>query len=621
MAATTTLDPNATNGTNTTTTTTTTTTTNDNTTTSTGTTTTITTTDTTTVTTTTENRTGLTCFRWSTDKGYHQTAGYTSQGVFLDPMDGRESFEGALNDMDAAGVFDLRLSQMRIDIMVYNANVDLFMHIDWEFNYDFAGNCDMKLNSRPFNLNLFNTSVSKYEMIFTLRMVLMVMVILFFFVEIRKMCDVGLFTHFKHMSAIVDLISLFLCLFVLFSYLLLQEEEVFNGNFDFSRLMSTDLDSKLKAYKELEIAAASVEDQSVLIALNLMMVSIRAVVMLAGLQSKGDLGMLLVVLDVCFFNLLYFSGMFLMIMSGFVLMAYFTFGAGYGGMSSPANCFYSTFSMLTGRQVYHEMAAADPVMAPIFYYVFYILFYLVMVNMFVSILLSGYDVADYQVSSGIKDKNPFLKMAEEFKREVFSRLFNLGSAVANVVYGCVKPLIQSFSSMFRGIPLPPISALMGGRKSSRDDEDDDEEFIDRRKPKDTKLDGIVLVVFMTLFITLMSLQTRGEVSYYVAQATLYSQAFDTILNDQGLAADTTYKELHSFQDVYDWANHVLPRLYSNNVCVKSRGEITEAKALNRSESEAHVTLTSTVGLPGCFFSHANDSVSVGAGANVGALSC
>jgi len=84
-------------------------------------------------------------------------------------------------------------------------------------------------------------------------------------------------------------------------------------------------------------------------------------------------------------------------MFGFVFFAFFTFGTSYRKMSELNSCFFEVFSMLLGQPIYDALYLADPVMAPIFFFTFYVLFYLVMKNVFVSILMTGYDNADHKI--------------------------------------------------------------------------------------------------------------------------------------------------------------------------------------------------------------------------------
>lgn len=331
-----------------------------------------------------------TCVVYSAEANYG-TGGYSNT---IDPTTGEQQFLDTLSKWTSAGFFDRKLATFTVDTMAYNTNVDLFMHIEFTFRFDFAGRCTVSIDTTSFNLNIFNTKDSTYLAQYIFRFVLVIMVIFFFANEMNKIRNVGIYQHINHPSSFVDFFSLILCAAVLISYWTFEQNKLFK-DFQFAQL--SDPATQEQTYNDLVKLGGNIEGQRILIAINLLVVFIRAVVMVAELHP--NLGLLLNVLERCIPNLTYFLILFLMVMTGFAFFAYFTFGAGYHMTSNIGYAFFTCFAMLTGKEVLDAFIEADAAMAQLFYYIFYILFYLVMINVFVSILLSGYDSVDHEMAA------------------------------------------------------------------------------------------------------------------------------------------------------------------------------------------------------------------------------
>jgi len=531
------------------------------------------------------NETAPPCL-WYTPPGkgsYADSGGFVA---WLDPMDGRESFKAKLMALDQVGVFDMHLATFVVDMMVFNTNLEVFLQIAWEFSFDFAGNCHKAKRVRGFNLNLNNSSEERYVFLNVLKFVLAGLVVVFVVIELRIMCEIGLFQHFRKAASFVDFLSLGICTVALASFAYLQGMPIMD-KFTFSSL--TDLETRQETYVALEDIASAFEDQGYIVGINLLVVFVRALFLVAPLQQ--NMGIIFKVVDVAGNNLAAFVAMFLVCQTSFVIMAYFTFGAGFEEMSTPQMAFYRCFSMMTGKPIYDELYKADQFMGPLFYFVYYIFFYLIMVNMFVSILLNAYDLVDFELmnkrgTGKDKEKNIIMKITEEFRQDVLGRFWRCFGACSGIFSMCLRMFSGCFRDCMECLPKPPailprtFSLLhLKGKRSENDGEHSSQsKKKDKSKDKDTDkgrfafLGGIdnecVLMIFLMLVFTVFaSFITNGEEVYLVSQATLHSKTLGVVWKPEGLSRMEDFTDIRTFEQVEEWSRSFLKEMYANTQCL------------------------------------------------------
>lgn len=99
-------------------------------------------------------------------------------------------------------------------------------------------------------------------------------------------------------------------------------------------------------------------------------------------------------------NLAFFLTLFFTAFLGFAGFAYFLFGSDTRVLKSMSGALLYLFSMLCGASEGMRLAdleKLDQVFAPIFYFSFYVVFVFVLLNMFLSILLSAYDLERHRL--------------------------------------------------------------------------------------------------------------------------------------------------------------------------------------------------------------------------------
>lgn len=516
-----------------------------------------------------QNASSDSCYTWQTEHAFDHAGGYVS---FLDPMEGEQAYDALLDSMYEANAFDLRLGSFTVDFIVYNANVDMFVQFILYFTFDFAGNIEMTQIARSFNLNVFNTDVLLYLVFYIIRIACVVLLVIFLLIEFRRMWDLGFFQHFRRQGAATDLVSITVSLGVFLSYWVIEQMPSFS-QFQFEDLQHPD--TRAGAYVSLCEVASSLQDQGLLIALNLLVVSLRTVSLVSGLHS--NLGLILQVLHVSLPNFVAFFGMFMMLQAGFVLMSFFAFGSGYLGMSDIGLCIYKSFAMLTGDMVFDDIYRVDEILGTIYFFFFYILFYLVLINIFVTLLMSGYDVVDYQLQKrGLneKEQNPITLIFEELKADVVGNILKYGATVIKYATICLDPIVVSIKACF--FCSTPSFLTSGVRTKQRtagaaDVHDaqaqNSEVQHDPEQQLRRNLVGFTsMIVFMAVWITLMTLQGRGVDSFLASKATLQESALDVMFStDDNLKS---FDSIHTFADVKPWAEAAIVGLYNNPTCAE-----------------------------------------------------
>lgn len=484
---------------------------------------------------------------------YIRTGSYEDAGgisVVIDADHGRAAFDGKLNEFWEDGLFDVKLATFVADILVYNTAVEEFMHVAWSFTFDFAGNCHKKKSAYGFGFK--GGEVMETWVFYCLCAVVLCFIIL----EIRDGSDVGLMQYLRKSGKVIDFCSHLLCGAVLGSYVVIGRMDIMRS-FTFADLKDPALQTG--ALQDLIKLSGFYKTQSFLIAVNLLVLFVRAFALVAGLQTS--FGLILRVVGVVIYPLIYFIMMYLLIMLGFVIMAYFVFGPRMTGMSTPTLAFYRCFSMMTSKPIWDELVAADIYMGPIFYYMFYLFFYLVMINMFISILLSGYDLVDYQIKSeeqaaGKKEKGALSKIADELRGwggvliRWCNTIYSLGKSILQPIYNCLYGCFECFMS--------PLKALLSRFRGKAKEEGGDQPASEgapseprSRAPSSTRsgktfkmkislssrapifAESVLMVVFFIVFMWFVTDLQRGEESYWVSEATLKQrsvQQFDSIVS-------------------------------------------------------------------------------------------
>jgi hypothetical protein len=267
-------------------------------------------------------------------------------------------------------------------------------------------------------------------------------------------------------------------------------------------------------------------------------------------------------------NLFWFFLMFGIFFFGFAFFAYFTFGAGFEKMSTPGNAIFESACMLFGRTNFSELRVADSLTAPFFFYFFYILFFFILLNMFISIVLTAYDIEVLNLPEGGQS---VLQQVATFIILPFKACFK-GSARA--IQECL-PFVTSATSLVKSLGVRATKTPDGGRQRAPTDEHVEEDTEKGKKSADPleKYESVVMLLLMMVFLYGMGIILRGEEVYYGMQSSLRPTADSGWYNMNPLR-EMDFDSIQSWQDVYDWAHETFVNDYyaQENMRCGVRGE-------------------------------------------------
>mmetsp|Transcript_22037 Transcript_22037/g.48940 ORF Transcript_22037/g.48940 Transcript_22037/m.48940 type:complete len:1773 (+) Transcript_22037:56-5374(+) len=524
---------------------------------------------------------------WDTKGSLNEAGGFVQ---FVDPQDGREAMQTTLSDLLDAGWFNSQMATFTFDFILYNSNSKAYLHSGWIFAFTHAGTVEIDHFANGFASEPFET----WSFNFTLRIILLLVTILFCVQEALKTFTDGCATHFKHWTAFLDIFSQALCLTVLIFSFVLDDVDVYSDSFSFESLQ--DPAQTADVFHELEVLGDLNEVKSFMVALNLLVVFCRAVMIIAKLD--GELGLIFDTLDYAKENLLSLTMVYCMILLGFVTFAFFLFGGNSEEFGTVPGAVFQTFVMLIGQPNFYTLQAADALMAPIFFFSFYVLMFFVMINMFISILMNGYDQAS-DVLAGKPKENIIKKTLQELKVNWVGACIKYFVGFLNIIKAAVMPIIKSFADC-----CPGTSRLSLGRckfwgrhgadgapttpKDSSDRTKKDEDDGVKGCGQGEVIEFLLLVVFMLIFVIFINLQSRGAESFENGMTTsLASRTSEWVQPDP--ARVDTLSDVRTMEDVLPWTRTVLAELYDSPFCAQYPRTDEESMTLNAWRSEAAET--------------------------------
>ena len=96
------------------------------------------------------------------------------------------------------------------------------------------------------------------------------------------------------------------------------------------------------------------------------------------------------------------------------------------------------FKMRAGDHTFDRLYESDPDMAVFFFYGFCVFWYFVMPNMFISMLMNGFDIVDHSLIEHVP-QNPIVLMVDDFKKSVLNQVWNGAQWFKRLLTWCAHP--------------------------------------------------------------------------------------------------------------------------------------------------------------------------------------
>jgi len=351
--------------------------------------------------------------------------------------------------------------------------------------------------------------------------------------------------YFQKFTSFIDLFSLTLCTLYILSqfYFVLQ----LIPQYSIAELPLDDhLDDRIaEQFFGLEYLANYQKLSRIIISFNLLLIFVRLAMLIRELSPK--LGLLTSVIGGATVSLFWFFLMFGIFFFGFAFFAYFTFGGGFKRMSTPGSAIFETACMLFGRTNFEELNFSDAIMAPVFFYAFYIAFFFILLNMFISIILTAYDIEVLNLPEGGQ-----------------SVLVQVATFIIVPFKSCIKLVQECLPSVSSATSL--VKSLGSKQKTDTEPTDEYEEEGTVKASAGTdpleKYESLVMVTLMVVFLYMMSLILRGEEVFYGMQSSLRPTG-DSAWYNMNPLREMDFDGIQSWQDVYDWAHETFVNDYYN----------------------------------------------------------
>jgi len=503
-----------------------------------------------------------TTWRFSSTGGYQNSGGFI---IHIDPADGKASMTDILTQMTDAGWFDVRLGSFVVDMMTYNRGTDLTTHFAMEWAFTSSGTSSMSFVTNTFNLNLNDLDQTLYLVRFIMELVITAFIVFFYIVEFQICRTYGsILVYIRMWKSITDQVGLGLCSTVLIYSWIMRSLEMYTS-VDFRVFASGDLSSISELFTNLEDLGSLSRTLTVIVGANLLVTMSRAVQRIAMLES--NLGVVFATIASSFTNLLFFTGVGGCIFTGFSFFAHFAFGHAIEEFSRWADSFMTCFKMLAGDHIFDRLYESDPYMAVFFFYVFCVFWYFVMLNMFISILMNGFDIVDHGLINYVP-QNPIVLIVDDFKKSVFNQVWNGAQWFKRLLTRCAHPgkaavldmvqccLPYRFSCKFSlGLPKP--------RKSATPTKAREHPFQDRRGHV---FEFSVMTALFANYLVFMFFQTNGNYNFNLSESVRH-QLDSVSWTEQDPHRHATLDQVTTMEGVYYWVNATLPVLYGDPECM------------------------------------------------------
>jgi len=399
---------------------------------------------------------------------YERSGGYFSAGAFIEMIDPLESMDENLDRIKALyddGFFDINTGSLVIDMMVYNGNEDTrFVQIGLIFSFNFAGVARGDFTGQPFNLDLLNVDHRLVTVRICLESIILMYILWFWKVEVMKMYEQGPRVYLTTMTSLIEFTSLLLCTAVILIQVLMYTNPKYR-NFTFDLIPDPfNANQSKRVFSDLEELGMQAKFANRIIAISILVVFCRATMLLSNLSPSYSL--VFNTLASAASNLIFFLLMFSIMFAGFAVFGFFSFGTGYEPMHSIPRSILEAFSMLLGKTNYEELKQADSAIAVFFYPVFHTFFFFIIINMFISILLTAYDLETFRLEKQQLPDSPFLQVFNLFRSYLRALSKSLPSFIREAPEVSLQKAkeiqmrISRLSGMQKGDEDRPVSAIV-----------------------------------------------------------------------------------------------------------------------------------------------------------------
>jgi len=388
---------------------------------------------------------------------YSKDGGFLGAGGFVHFFDFSKSQTAIKRELDVLQHehwFDLNQGSFALEMLFFNGNYEIFMHVTFVFEHDFVGETTHYILAQPLNMSFMNAG-SGFS--FVLRyFALLIMVIGFLFFVKSEMDDMSAdpVAYFTNLMQLIHFFSLILSLACVLMWCML----VYSYEYRHAYLPLSDITSvKMEQFDEIVDLAHLSKMFSDVLAINLCLIVVRCILLMADVAPF--LSVIIRTIVTAKSDLFAFVMVFMILLIANTFAAYFLCGARIVEFNSFRASISTCLRIAMGESNYVNLDRGDAVLGVPFFFFFH-LFFIIIKNVLLSVICLAYYKERKRVDDpAAADKYPL----KRFIRQVRANF----RSWSRVVGQCLGTLWQFLFGSGSGSAIRVNAELVNGYRDRR----------------------------------------------------------------------------------------------------------------------------------------------------------
>jgi hypothetical protein len=347
---------------------------------------------------------------------YSEDGGYLGAGGFVHFLDFSKSQTVIRRELDILKNnywFDLNQATLAIEMLFFNGNYEMFMHITFVFEHDFSGETNYYVLAQPLNMSFINSGTG---FSFWLRyLALLVMVVGFFGFFKYEMDDISAdpLAYFTNALQIIHFISLVLSLVIVIVWCSL----VYSYDYRSARLpLDVEITAKTEQFENIVGLAGVAKIFSDIMSVNLCLIIIRCILLMANMTPF--LSVIINTISTARLDLFSFVVVFAILFFGFTVAGYILCGSRTKDFSTWPRSFITCLKMVMGESNFEKLDSGDQMLGQPYFFCFHLIF-IIIKNVLLSVICLAYYKERKKVDEpNADDKYPLKRFIRQVKSNV-----------------------------------------------------------------------------------------------------------------------------------------------------------------------------------------------------------
>lgn len=347
---------------------------------------------------------------------YTKGGGYRGAGGFVQYLDfdmGEGHLRESFAELKSHGWFDMDQGTLTLDVLLYNGNVNKFLHVSFVFQHGAGGETTALVFASPLDLSFHDESSTQTYVRAAVYFILIVLFIFFLRDEITDMTA----DPADYLSNFLKIISLSALAMFVVSGVVYVQLVLHHAFITFEFPMADQgfyMERRIQQFDDLVMLSENQEQFFMMLSILWMLVMVRVIVI--GTSLIPDMTIVFNTLSRISADLTGLLILVLVFWAGFCFAFHYLFGVRSKPFSGLATTFITTLRMIMGQTLYEAMEQGDPSYSSIFFIMFHVWF-LILQQVLLSVVIVGFD-DEKQASKSpgdTLDKHPVFKIFTSMK--------------------------------------------------------------------------------------------------------------------------------------------------------------------------------------------------------------